>query len=235
MMLCTALDVWYNWGQAKDRRSACDAGRSTGKGTSDAPRYYPDCSRPARHSPILAKGRQVARTGTVRQMMEFQVGVRLVGMVTVDDIDADIADDRWYTNTPGYGTIQYAFMEQNGRKTYMHRVILERIIGCRLDEGEQVDHRNRNGMDNRRGNLRLSSQAQNRANTTPRGISIYRGVWWDRKRRKWHAEVWKNRKRMWRARFCDEIEAAKARDRIAFAVHGEFAMLNFPAPVVVQP
>ena len=53
----------------------------------------------------------------------------------------------------------------------------------------RVDHKNRNPLDNRKSNLRKSSQAQNFRNISKRKntSSKYKGVAWDKSRRKFHA------------------------------------------------
>jgi hypothetical protein len=62
----------------------------------------------------------------------------------------------------------------------MHRL----LMGCVPGDGVLVDHRNRNKLDNRRGNLRKGTRAVNSQNTSSRrgSTSRYRGVHWDRGR-----------------------------------------------------
>ncbi len=94
-----------------------------------------------------------------------------------------------------------------------------------------VDHINCDGLDNRRANLRLATRQQNKCNSRPRarrGTSRYKGVWWDKERRKWRAAVGYNGKTKHLGAFDNDIEAAKARDVAAKKYHGQFAWLNFP-------
>jgi hypothetical protein len=94
----------------------------------------------------------------------------------VDDIDSDLAEKRWYVIRGGgegrYFNSPYAYRsERKGGKKQsirLHRVILERILQRPLLCGEQVDHANRDRLDNRRCNLRLATRPQNNANQTVR-------------------------------------------------------------------
>ena len=92
-----------------------------------------------------------------------------------------------------------------------------------------VDHRNGNGLDNRRANLRLATHTQNMHNCRKRknATSQFVGVWLDKKRKLWESVIASNGKKIFLGRFKTEIEAAKAYDEAARKYHGEFARLNF--------
>jgi hypothetical protein len=97
-------------------------------------------------------------------------------------------------------------------------------------KGLVVDHRNRNGLDDRRENLRLATHSQNRCNrfVDKTGCSSqYRGVCWHKQRKCWRAHLQYEGKWVWLGRFDSEIDAAKAYDEAAKKYHGEFARLNF--------
>jgi AP2 domain/HNH endonuclease len=106
----------------------------------------------------------------------------------------------------------------------MHREILK------PPKGLLVDHRNQNGLDNQRSNLRIATRSENninvpkRKNTTSRfmGVSLTNG------RKRWVANINHQNKRICLGRFYNEEEAAKAYDVAARKYHGEFARLNFP-------
>lgn len=93
----------------------------------------------------------------------------------------------------------------------------------------EVDHRNRDKSDNRWGNLRPATPSQNKWNGTGRRnrSSQFRGVYHDKQRGKWRASISAYRKTVALGRFNTEIEAARAYDEAARAMHGEFATLNF--------
>jgi len=95
-----------------------------------------------------------------------------------------------------------------------------------------ADHINRNGLDNRKANLRPATYAQNILNRkynfkTKRSPSKYKGVTWHKHTNKWLAQICYNRKRKSIGYFDNEITAAKAYDEAAKKYHKDFASLNF--------
>jgi hypothetical protein len=97
--------------------------------------------------------------------------------------------------------------------------------------GEQVDHRNHNGLDNRRENLRLATAAQNAANARPkRNRPGYKGVNWHKRNQKWRAYITVDRKYIHLGVFEDPWEAAQAYNTAALEAWGEFACLNEKQP-----
>lgn len=109
----------------------------------------------------------------------------------------------------------------------MHRLIL----GCL--PGSQVDHWNGCGLDNRRRNLRIATTSQNGINRPKQknNTSGYKGVT-DSGRRpnRWRAQIWFQRRRITVGNYASLEDAARAYDRKAEEMFGEFAFLNFPNP-----
>lgn len=103
----------------------------------------------------------------------------------------------------------------------MHRVILNTPLGM------DTDHRNHNGLDNRKQNIRVCTRAENRQNQRPqkKGTSKYKGV--RRPKNKWLAEIRTHSKSIHLGSYEIEIDAAKAYDAKAKELFGEFACTNF--------
>ncbi|HUR07040.1 MAG TPA: HNH endonuclease, partial [Nonomuraea sp.] len=106
-------------------------------------------------------------------------------------------------------------------------ISLHRLL-CNAQPGQQVDHRNGDGLDNRRSNLRLCTRSQNIGNArTPRtNTSGYKGVYFERARGLWCAEIWFNMRKRRLGRFADPKDAARAYNAAALEQWGEFARIN---------
>lgn len=102
---------------------------------------------------------------------------------------------------------------------YMHNLIIG-IIG--------VDHKNHEGLDNQKHNLRIANKSQNAMNNRPleNMTSKYKGVSWFKERNKWRCTITPSGKSVHIGYFIDEVEAAKAYNEKAKELFGEFANLN---------
>jgi hypothetical protein len=95
----------------------------------------------------------------------------------------------------------------------------------KASKGVVVDHIDHNTLSNRRCNLRLVTSEQNYANMGPHsGKSGYVGVY--PRGRKFEAGITWQGEHFYLGRYDDPVEAAKARDRKAYELHGKHAYLN---------
>jgi hypothetical protein len=151
--------------------------------------------------------------------------IRFISLTQGKFAIVDAADYEWLSKYNWLAMISdntvYAFRKANGKVIFMHREIMK------PRKGQVVDHINRNGADNRRSNLRNCSTRENVCNARPRGgTSQYRGV--SRHGTKWSADIGHLSVRVHIGLFVEEIEAARAHDRKAIELHGEYAYLNLP-------
>jgi hypothetical protein len=89
----------------------------------------------------------------------------------------------------------------------MHRQITGAVAG------EETDHINRDGLDNRRRNLRIVTRSQNGFN---RGIQCNNtsgeiGVVWHRRNKKWQAQAMIERKMRYLGQFSNKADAIETR------------------------
>lgn len=102
-----------------------------------------------------------------------------------------------------------------------------------------VDHINRDRLDNRKENLRICTACQNHMNkgkkthkiSTAKKWSPYKGVRWHKNKNMWMTDITVNKKTHYIGLFHNEVEAAKAYDKKARELHKEFAYLNFPSEI----
>jgi hypothetical protein len=106
----------------------------------------------------------------------------------------------------------------------MHRLIL----GIMNNPNIQVDHRDGDGLNNRRLNLRVATNAQNSMNRRKKigCLSQYKGVYLDKRYNKWRASIMFNKKRYHLGHYSNEKDAALAYNRKALEFFGEYALLN---------
>lgn len=128
----------------------------------------------------------------------------------------------------------YVLLAPNGRKyikgrkemkgIYLHREIMQ-VTDSKLD----IDHKDRDGLNCQKTNLRVCTRAQNMANaqkTESKTTSRFKGVSWFRPAKMWRAYIGTKTGRTWLGYFKDEVEAAKAYDLAALVLYGEFARTN---------
>lgn len=147
------------------------------------------------------------------------------GMVAViDAADAAVVGQHCWRAVHRNGT-WYAVATVRGRGIYLHRFLLD------LPRGVRVDHEDRDGLNNRRGNLRSATVGQNMANSKmlSSNTSGYRGVSWHAQRRRWVAYIKHEQRTRYLGLFDSAEDAARAYDAAAQVLHGEFASLNFVA------
>ena len=116
--------------------------------------------------------------------------------------------------------IRYAEAKVDGIQIGMHRLV--------KPGHSMVDHWDRNGLNNTRGNLRPCSRSQNQANSKKPvgGTSRYKGVSWKTSVGKWYAAIQVMKKSIHLGVFDDERKAALAYNRAAIQTWGRFARIN---------
>jgi hypothetical protein len=87
----------------------------------------------------------------------------------------------------------------------------------------QLDHENRDPLDDRIENLRPATNSQNSANSSKCGPSGYKGVSFDSRAKKWRAAIKPNGTNRFLGYFADPAEAHAAYVAAAKEAFGEFA------------
>lgn len=116
----------------------------------------------------------------------------------------------------------------NSKEKKYKSILLHREIMGRIKKGMVVDHVNGNTLHLYRNNLRICTQGQNKCNSSKhsnnknkyKGVSFQHG--------KFTSHICFNKKQIHLGRFVKEENAAKAYDKKARELFGEYAKLNFP-------
>jgi len=117
----------------------------------------------------------------------------------------------------------------NGGYVLIGKKLLHRIIMSPPDD-LQIDHKNKNTLDNRRSNLRICTHSQNQMNRgrTRANRSGYKGVGLEKGGKKYRARITANKKTHYLGSFEKPADAGKVYKEAAKTHHGEYVRINDP-------
>lgn len=152
--------------------------------------------------------------------MSKQIELTNGGFALVDDTDFEWLSQYCWRRNWGY-----AQGSVDGRRVHMHQLLVDCVLGL------EVDHINRNRLDNRRANLRAVTHSQNLRNRAKNhfATSKFRGVCYCKWARKhWRADIRVNGKSIFLGVFETEEAAARCYDEAERKFFGVDAAVNFP-------
>lgn len=145
----------------------------------------------------------------------------------VDDEDFEQLNKlRWTLNTVNVDGCIKLYAKRNDRiggkqrQITMHRL----IMGCIIGDGKMIDHKDGDGLNNQKHNLRFCTPAQNQQNKACKSISGYLGVYKNGKA--WYSKIRANGNVVYLGYFKDKESAAIAYNKAAILYYGEHSRLN---------
>ena len=154
----------------------------------------------------------------------------------VDDEDyGQVSSFNWYTwiDRRKDGTIRNVYAISNrGKGASRTTLKLHRFLMGVIDPKIDIDHKDHNGLNCCRTNLRVCTRSQNCQNRRVkhvRNTSGFKGVSWHRGQKSWYAQIMINGKQKALGDFQNIEDAAIAYNNAAKEIFGEFANLN-PIP-----
>jgi hypothetical protein len=147
-------------------------------------------------------------------MKELQLSQGKVAIVDEEDYER-ASQFKWCASQTRPGCF-YAVRSENRKTVYLHAFIMGR---------KWIDHKDGDGLNCVRANMRPATRQQNQVNRPTRSKSGFRGVYASGK--KWAADIVVDRKTRHIGRFACIGQAARAYDAAAKSAFGEFARTNF--------
>lgn len=149
------------------------------------------------------------------------------GVALVDDEDFDKLSKFKWSAIYGRHTC-YAKRESQringvrGTTIRMHQEIMN------THNGEFIDHKDGNGLNNQKANLRFCTNQQNRmnSNSVKGSTSRFKGVTWRKDYKKWRGQIVKDGKHFHLGYHDSEIDAALAYNNKAIELFGDYARPN---------
>jgi hypothetical protein len=143
----------------------------------------------------------------------------------VDDEDFEWLNQwKWCYHKEKNKNTGYVVRAINKKLIRMHRQILNLIFGDKKD----ADHKDHNGLNNQKNNLRIVTSQENRRNSLKikNCFSKYKGVSLHKSTKKWRAYIVINYKQKHLGLFISEKKAAKVYNQAAIKYFGKHAYLN---------
>jgi hypothetical protein len=187
----------------------------------------PTCTSLGKSNRCKARNPSMARPSAVQAIGRLALIDLDNGMwATIDAEDVPtILGKRWVAVLMGgrwYAVNSFRDDSGLSRRLYLHQAILGIV------SGKHIDHKNGDGLDNRKENLRHCNARENQQNRHVRcGKSRFKGVYASRYPGHWVAHVRIEGKMTHLGTFLSEEDAARAYDAAARKHFGEFAACNF--------
>jgi hypothetical protein len=144
-------------------------------------------------------------------------------MVDDEDYEFLMTVGSWYAGER-YPQIINKKVKPN-KTVLMHRVLASRW-NLEVPAGMMIDHKDGNGFNNQRSNIRIATPHDNVGNSAPRKHRRFKGPHFDPRTGRYQSFIRHNNRLLHLGMYASEEEAAAAYNTKAKEIFGEFARLN---------
>lgn len=158
----------------------------------------------------------------INKMKKIQLTQGKVALVDDEDL-AELSKFKWCASKIGNTFYAIRNLSTEPRRTIlMHREILK------TPKNLETDHRDGNGLNNQKENLRVATRSQNLQNRGKykNNSSGYKGVYWNKIAKKWIVRIKIKNNNIYLGCFPDKIKAHKAYITACKKYHGDFACVE---------
>lgn len=160
-----------------------------------------------------------------RRFIKVKVGLN---SFLIDEEDEHIVDS-YYIKIQDIRRIKYVVLYERILGKIKYKGLIHREI-MKCPDDKVVDHINHNGLDNRKSNLRITTDTLNKQRSNglrSNNSSGMVGVRFCKTKKCWSAEIKSGNKRFRKYGFATAKEAVEYRDSLAKELFGDMALLNY--------
>lgn len=162
-------------------------------------------------------------------MTKIPLTMGLVALIDDEDAERVMAFKWTAAASPARKGKCYAYRMQRDAAKKQRAILLHRFI-MNAPSGLDVDHKDNDGLNCQKSNMRLATRSQNNQNMIPHGASGFKGVYLHsahQRKKRFQAKIKIDQKDISLGYYATAEEAARAYDKKAAVLFGEFARLNF--------